>query len=88
MNLAISSAAILVVDNMNQAANSPKATARSLSVAILPDFGISWNRDSTNLVTMNEINYFSLKLRNPPFIGCDITSWPICLRRPSHSPIP
>ena len=52
--------------SMNRAANDPKATARSLMSAILPAFGISWNRDIIQSLTKNAVNNLLLKLRNSP----------------------
>ena len=66
-NLAIAAAASLVVDSMNRAANDSKATARSLTQAILPAFGISWNRDIIqSLKPRDAVNKLLLKLRNSP----------------------
>ena len=66
MNLAISSVASLVMDSMNRAANCQMATARSLSAAILPAFGVRWNRDVTRAIASNRINELMLRLRNSP----------------------
>ena len=66
MNLAISAAASLVVGSMNRAANDPKSTARSLAAAILPAFGISWNRDIIQSLTRDAVNQLLVKLRNSP----------------------
>ena len=66
MNLAIAAAASLVMDSMNRGANDPNATARILASAILPAFGISWNRDIIQSLTRNSVNQLMLKLRNSP----------------------
>ena len=66
LNLAITAAASLVMDSMNRAANDPKATARSLPHAILPAFGISWNRDIIQSLARDAVNQLLLKLMNSP----------------------
>ena len=66
MDLAIAAAATVVMESMTKAANRHAATARSLSTAIAPAFGISWNRNVINAVTSDWINKLLLKLRNSP----------------------
>ena len=66
MDLAIAAAATVVMESMTNAANRHAATARSLSTAILPAFGIRWNRNVINAVTRGWIDNLLLKLRNSP----------------------
>ena len=66
MDLAIAAAATVVMESMTKAANRHAATARSLSTATLPAFGIIWNRNVINSVTRGWINNLLLKLRNSP----------------------
>ena len=66
LDLAISAAASLVVGSMNRAADDPKATARILAQAILPAFGIAWNRDTIQSLSRDVANQLLLKLRNSP----------------------
>ena len=68
MNLAISAAAWLVIKSMTQAPNGPKATARILSAAILPAFGIIWNLEIIRAATTDAINKLLLKFRNSPLL--------------------
>ena len=51
MNYAITAAASLVLGEIGKAVDNPNASARSLSQAILPAFGISWGRDVINAIT-------------------------------------
>lgn len=66
MDLAISAAATLVMESMTNAANRHAATARSLSAAILPAFGIIWNPNVINAATRDWVDKLLSKLRNSP----------------------
>ena len=66
MDLAIAAASALVMESTTKAANRPAASSRSLATAILPAFGISWNRNVTNAVARGWINNLLVKLRNSP----------------------
>ena len=66
VNLAIAAASSLVMGSMNRAANDAKATARSLSTAIIPAFGISRGRDIIHSHTRDAVNQMLMKLLNSP----------------------
>ena len=72
VDMAIAAAATLVMESMTRAANHHAASARSLATAILPAFGISWNRNVINAVTREWTNLL-LKLRNSPLPGFIMT---------------
>ena len=67
MNAALIAAAQLIMQNMNRAADNSGATARSLSLAILPAFGLCWNKEVLLAVNSdNAVNRLLAKLRNSP----------------------
>lgn len=69
MDIAISPAASVAVESMAKSDNSPNsstATARSLTAAIPPALGISWNIDILKAVTPDTINKLTSKLRDYP----------------------
>ena len=66
LNHAIAAAAQLVLGKISKAAGHPQATPRSLAHAILPAFGIDWNREVIDTVKRGEINKLLTKLRNSP----------------------
>ena len=66
LNQAITAAASLVMDSINKAANDPKATARSLANALVPAFGIAWNKEIIQALPRDSPNKLLLKLRNSP----------------------
>ena len=59
-------AASLVMGSINKAANDPKASARSLPRALVPAFGIAWNKEVTQALPRDSPNKLLLKLRNSP----------------------
>ena len=50
LNYAISAAAQLALGKISKSADHPQATPRSLAHAILPAFGINWNREVIDTV--------------------------------------
>ena len=52
LNYDITAAANLALNKIKKAADHPQATPRSLAAAILPEFGIKWNREVIDAVAM------------------------------------
>ena len=66
MNQATPASASLVMGSINKAANDPEASARSLAHALVPAFGIAWNREIIQSPHRDSANKLLLEMRNSP----------------------
>ena len=65
VKIAQAAAATLVVDHLSKVLGAPSLPASALTQAVIPFYGVNWNRKILTHITTNRMNYELGRLRRP-----------------------
>ena len=66
LDTAASAAGKVISEKLNRQLGERDISARGLSQALIPLYGITWNRTVINLVVKDSVNNLFVRLRNSP----------------------